>query len=355
MFVTICTAEELPVKSDMERISKLQKMVEELGKKRAETSSDDLQVVIKNKQREFDEALKEIHRLKEVVAKQQSDYALIISANEQIIEDLQKHFYTFSESAGKELESVRGEMERLRTEKERELAGLREESLKLNAELEKVKSRAKESATDISRLQGELASKLKESEEQTKAFAESKQQAVDDKKKYEGDLQEKQGELNKIYELNEIIQSLRLQLELKEQEAKSVTAQLKTQSDIFDQLRTDLQSQVKELQDREAILTKRVEQLSVPVQIQPLLATPGVVVGATLSTEKQTELIQSLEGENGSLKFNLDRLRGDHLAARADCARLAAENEKLKGECAILTQALSVLDVKSNRVVEEVR
>eukprot|EP01022_Parablepharisma_sp_SALTPOND_P012901 TRINITY_DN167_c5_g1_i1.p1 TRINITY_DN167_c5_g1~~TRINITY_DN167_c5_g1_i1.p1 ORF type:complete len:1178 (+),score=282.55 TRINITY_DN167_c5_g1_i1:2704-6237(+) len=327
-------------KVDQDRIVKLQRLAEEMGKKREPKGEE--------AQEKLQEYEKEIHRLKEIVARQQADYANVINANEQIIEDLQRQFYAFNDAANKEISALKMELENAKIEKTHELSTVKKEKQALQEEVEKLKKEASDSALSMGQIREQLESKSKVQNEKDKEMEHMRQQASEERKKYEEDLLEKQNELAKIYELNDIIQKLRVDLELREQNLQTAERQMKAQADTYEKIKAELEAQVKDLKERESSLQKRLE------TFETLQATSEM-------TDQPTEagnLIQTLTAENHSLEFNLERLRADLIAVRAELAKVSAENDKLKGEHAVLVKALEVLRVICNfeqRKTEEVK
>lgn len=328
-----------------ERLKELEKMAEELNKRQGQNISADISAIQHEREqaKEIEENKKEIHKLKEIIAKQQSDYTGIINANEQIIEDFQKNFYVFYENASKEIEQLKKTNEKIQAEKGEQESLSRNEIKKHLEGCDLLKNQLKELSAVLEKLQKELETKNKTIEEQNKEIENIKKFAEEDKKNSENLLKEKEKELSTVYELKQSAQQLQLQIALKDQNIVAMEKQIQLNAETNEKLKHDFESQIKEMKEREDMLQKRIGAFESNLTQYSQLDTQLLTSSLTPKQLEENTVIATLSTENKSLEFNLERVRADLLAVRQENGRLQGENNKLKGEQVVLTQALAVL------------
>jgi len=304
----ISAREENKVQIPRDHILKLQRL------------SQGLNVTEVNKTEEYES---EINRLREILLTQQMEYNSIISMNEETIKELQQQFYLFSESASKEVNSLREQWEETKNEKTREQERSQAEIEALKSEVEKLKREATVSAVNIGQIREQLEHRVRAQSEQDKKLEEVKKQADGERRKFEENLRERQSELERVYEFNNVIEQLKLEVETKTQNYFTIERQLKVQGELYEKNKSELEGQINQYREREDLPNERLKALE--------------------ATHPETkELIASVVEKNESLEFNLNRLRADIIAVREELAKSLLANDKLNGEYFALLQAFEV-------------
>lgn len=250
-----------------ERVSKIVAAIDKFRKEQsAQPQENEDTQQLKSKVQEDE---KEIHKLKEVIAKQQHDYSAIISYNEQVIEDLQAQFHSFNESATTHISQI---TENIKADKNREIDLLKLDNEKLRNEV----------------------GRLKQSKEVTMM-----------RKKLDETAPEKQ-----TREHISIKEQTKQNLEQKQQDVVNMEKQMKAQSELHEKNKQELEVAIKNLKEREASLQAKIAAL------EGLQGNPPV----GKQQEEPDNKAKAISNENAKLKATVDSLRAEMKALREELA-----------------------------------
>jgi len=264
---------------------------------------------------------KEIHKLKELIAKQQQDYSTIIGSNEQIIEYLQNQLISFKDSAMKYIESMK-------QEKDKEIESLKQSEA---ASKENAYKRVNELTNTIEQLKQEILLKeqnIAKMEKRMKVEKEAYEKTKSEMKKLIKELQNKanapptealKGGTNTEEDLKVTINKLKAEIEtLKEQLATEDLATLRKENE-------ELSKQL------EALPEKEEEIMAYKCKISKL-KDEVLIMAETIN--KKEDIKESNHAESIK-KLAAIGWKGKYIIEKKNQIIEKLKNERLKDQCSL--------------------
>ena len=323
---------------------------------------EDLECILEKQKllnRDIEDSKKEIEELKSVIIKQQNDYNDIISANEALIIQLQKSFYTFNEQSNSDILHIRQELEETKIRMEEKIESLEAEKGEMEEQMKKNMGKIDELNREIMDINQIVEKKDIRISRQDSEFQEIKTTLITEQVKHNAEMETKSkliSELElKIMDANEkLIEIDQLKFKISE-----LNAEIHHENESWDVQKVAFNSQIFEEKNRLEMvqeenrllheqltqhykLSKGLTEVEVgekddEVQIGEFQNIAGIYIYIYIYIDEERKtsvglnnLINTLRSDNQSLECNLERVRKDFIELQAKYEQVIKDYNQLR-------------------------
>lgn len=288
----------------------------------------ELHLKLEEREREVAEAKERVKELEEVLERQSAAYEALVKGNEMVVGDIHRQFEAYNEIASKE--SL--QLKQLLEEKNMTVDARTQELMQT---IEKLKSENKKLLGDMEQMKteaGELKLQLENKAMQLENLTEQHDALKRDKEgPSAAEKREESADPKTVQDLSGRIHQLQADLAKLTEENKTLQEQVKAHSEIAGKQRANLEAQAKCFKEREADLTKQVNDLqgSLKELTSAGVEKSGIGDSSMLQTEERLK-IEQLRSERFALKADNESLLKENVDMKKELAELKLNLEKCK-------------------------
>jgi len=331
-----------------EKLNELSKIAEEFNKKKNTEflAEIELQTKLNKMTEKVKENNEEISKLKEIIEKQESYYENIIKANQEVINNMQKHFDIYHDATIKETQTIKFGLENLNLQKDIEKSRLIDSEKNLLKEKNSL-------LLKISELNKKCEDLQKENSEKSKIYIDLQKQYDLLKEKYESEvvnfvekLAKIEQEKDKLYSENqEKLKNLQENSELK-LKIEELSLKLKNTTEISEKYKEMFEKEKNDFNIRENILKKQIEQLKIFENSQ--FNAPNLDAASQLLKNEYSLKLSELKQERKLLIAEKHKLFEENNSLKQSIQVL---NSKLENLCKIPTQNIQPEFIQNNEIL----